>query len=81
MCLKNKSIELHVEHNAERHLPVAAASVIAKVTRDREIEKLKKEIGVDFGSGYPSDPKTKEFASRYMENYPSIFRKSWGCKK
>src|SRR3989344_9552807 len=47
--LKNKRIALTLEHNAEKHTPVAAASILAKVTRDRIIAQLKKEIGIDFG--------------------------------
>ena len=75
--LKNKKVELVLEHNAERYPLVAAASIIAKVTGDREIEKLKKQIGIDFGSGYMSDPKTVEFLKNNFENYPELFRKSW----
>lgn len=75
--LKNKKIELILEHNAERYPLVAAASIIAKVTGDNEIEKIKKQIGIDFGSGYMSDPKTVEFLKSNFENYPEIFRKSW----
>ena len=75
--LKNKKMELVLEHNAERYPLVAAASIIAKVTGDKEIEFLKKEIGADFGSGYLSDPKTVEFLKNNFENYPEIFRKSW----
>ena len=52
--------ECSAEHKAdENHPEVSAASIIAKVTRDRIIEQLKEEIGFDIGSGYPSDPKTK----------------------
>ncbi len=36
-----------------------AASIIAKVNRDLAMEKLSKELGIDLGSGYPSDPKSK----------------------
>lgn len=75
--LKNKKIELVLEHNAERYPLVAAASIIAKVTGDREVEKLKKQIGIDFGSGYMTDPKTVEFLKNNFENYPKLFRKSW----
>ena len=35
-----------------------AASIIAKVNRDRAIEILSEEMGIELGSGYPSDPKT-----------------------
>ena len=64
--VKNKKIELILEHNAERYPLVAAASIIAK-----------KQIGIDFGSGYMSDPKTVEFLKNNFENYPELFRKSW----
>ncbi len=75
--LKNKKVELVLEHNAERYPLVAAASIIAKVTGDAEIEKIKKKIGADFGSGYMSDPKTVEFLKNNFEKYHELFRKSW----
>ena len=47
------------EHKADENWPiVAAASICAKVTRDGKIEEIKKAT-MDFGSGYPSDPKTR----------------------
>jgi len=42
--VKNKKIELILEHNAERYPLVAAASIIAKVTGDREVEKSKSAL-------------------------------------
>jgi len=70
--------ELVVEHKADtNHIVVAAASIIAKVIRDRSIESIKREVGVDFGSGYPSDPKTQEFLHNYNDKYPDLFRRSW----
>ncbi len=79
--LKTK-VEMHAEHKAdERYLVVGAASIIAKVTRDREIEKIKKKIGVDFGSGYPSDPVTRKFLEENWQKYPKIFRHSWDTYK
>ncbi|MFH0738194.1 MAG: ribonuclease HII [Candidatus Micrarchaeota archaeon] len=46
------------EHKADEKYPiVAAASICAKITRDRKIEEIKKAT-CDFGSGYPGDPKT-----------------------
>ena len=39
-------------------LAVAGASILAKVARDRAVRALSTEIGIDLGSGYPSDPVT-----------------------
>jgi len=73
-----KNTKIHCAHHADRDFPtVAAASILAKVTRDIEIEKIKKGIGIDFGSGYLSDPKTKAFLEKYWNKYPDLFRKSW----
>jgi ribonuclease HII len=78
--LKNKitiKTELIAEHKAERFFPVGAASILAKVTRDEEIEKIQKMIPYDIGSGYPSDPRTQKFLKEHSNEYPDIFRKSW----
>lgn len=68
------------EHKADRTYPVvSAASIIAKVERDREIAELASVYG-DFGSGYPSDPRTIAFLRSYAEKmmeYPDFVRKSW----
>jgi ribonuclease HII len=67
-------------HKADRDYPiVSAASIIAKVERDNEVEKLRKKYG-DFGSGYPSDPSTRIFFIERMrrgEPLPGYVRKSW----
>lgn len=69
--------EIVAENFADAKYPVvAAASIIAKVERDREIEKLKKEFDFDFGVGYPHDEKTIDFLKRFKE-LPSCVRKSW----
>ncbi len=76
--IKNKKIELILEHKADVNYPiVSAASILAKVTRDNEIEKIKKKIRIDFGSGYMTDPKTINFLEKYYEEYHELFRKSW----
>jgi len=69
-------------HQADATYPVvSAASIIAKVRRDELIEELKKEWCTDFGSGYPSDPKTKEFllkwGTEHCGEFPDIVRHSW----
>ncbi|MBW2973456.1 ribonuclease HII [Candidatus Woesearchaeota archaeon] len=80
--LDNKKIVLVAEHKADVKFPVvSAASIIAKVTRDREIEKIKKNIGINCGSGYPSDEITKEFLKKHYKDFPDIFRKTWSSYK
>ncbi|HII66163.1 TPA: ribonuclease HII [Candidatus Woesearchaeota archaeon] len=70
--------KLVVEHKADTHyVTVGAASILAKVTRDAEVRKLHKEVGIDFGSGYLSDPKTVAFFEKHHADYPELFRKSW----
>jgi len=74
-------VEVKAEHKADdKYSQVAAASIIAKFKRDQIIEKIKKEyrkIG-EVGSGYPSDPKTKEFLKNFSyDEMPDIVRKSW----
>ncbi|HJJ47747.1 MAG TPA: ribonuclease HII [Methanocorpusculum sp.] len=74
------SAEVVSEHKADdKYLIVGAASIIAKVTRDRLVEELKVEFG-DIGSGYPSDPQTIRFLEEYIRMHgeaPSCARKSW----
>ena len=78
--LRKKTI-LVAENKADlNHSIVAAASIIAKEIREQEVEKLKKQIGLDFGSGYPSDPKTKAFIKEHYNHF-DIFRKSWQTYK
>jgi ribonuclease HII len=76
-----KKVLIKCEHKADvNHVECSAASILAKVTRDGEIEKIKKEIGVDVGSGYPSDPVTMEFLEKHSKEFKNhgIFRKTWG---
>ncbi len=68
------------EHKADSKYPVvSAASIVAKVERDNAIKLLHEEFG-DFGSGYPSDPKTIEFVRGFLSDtgkLPNIVRHSW----
>ena len=72
--------EIVSEHHAdEKFTVVSAASIIAKVVRDREITKLARKYG-EIGSGYPSDPVTIRWLSSYIGENPSpppIARRSW----
>lgn len=48
-------------HKADRdNVLVGAASIVAKVTRDSIVDDVKRRYG-DFGSGYPSDGRTRRF--------------------
>ena len=47
------------EHKADtNHRVVGGASILAKVVRDMQIERIALEVGKPVGSGYPSDPNT-----------------------
>lgn len=69
------------ENNADKRYPiVSAASIIAKVERDRAIEEIKQEAGVDFGVGYPHDQRTVDFVEMLIKTHrrlPAYVRKSW----
>jgi ribonuclease HII len=70
------------ENFADKNYPaVSAASIIAKVDRDRKIEELKKEFNFDFGVGYSHDAKTIEFLEKLArENngkMPKNIRTTW----
>ncbi len=76
----NIDVDIIAENYADRnHILVSAASIIAKVERDRIIEEYKKIYG-NFGSGYPSDNKTIDFLLTYLkeeDELPEIVRKTW----
>lgn len=62
------------EHKADARYPtVSAASIISKVTRDADIEKLEQQYG-KIGSGYPSDPVTIGFLKRSLDAGTDITR-------
>ena len=68
------------EHKADRNdVVVAAASIVAKVWRDRAIDRLAEEVGEPVGSGYPSDPRTVRFVSDRLSLGPAppYVRASW----
>ncbi|PIN81531.1 ribonuclease HII [Candidatus Woesearchaeota archaeon CG10_big_fil_rev_8_21_14_0_10_30_7] len=78
----NNKIPVLCAHHADENFPiVSAASIIAKVTRDAEIRKIQQKYNIDFGSGYPSDPKTIQFLKENYDKYPEIFRKTWSTYK
>ncbi len=66
------------KHRGESEPIVAAASIIAKHTRDEIIEGLKGKYG-DFGSGYASDERTRKWLEENLKkgDLPEIVRKKW----
>ena len=64
-------------HADSKFITVSAASILAKVSRDRAITRLSKKH--DIGSGYPSDPKTKVFVKKSIRRNQNLtfLRKSW----
>jgi ribonuclease HII len=58
---------------------VQAASILAKVTRDAELDRLRRRWGA-LGSGYPSDPVTRAYLLRALRagDLPPFVRRSWG---
>ncbi len=77
-------IPITSRHHADATYPVvSAASILAKVQRDSLIAELRQKYG-DFGSGYPSDPKTEEFLISWRREYgcyPDFARQSWKTLK
>jgi len=74
------NLEISCEHKADKnHIAVAAASILAKSVREREMDELKKQYGSGVGSGYCGDPLTIRFLEKYAAKYKNegIFRKTW----
>ena len=80
----NVKAKITSRHRADKLYPVvSAASIIAKVERDKEIETLKEVYG-DFGSGYLADKKTLLFLRQWIQThseYPNCVRQSWKTAK
>lgn len=72
--------KFEAEHKADANYPiVGAASICAKITRDKKIQEIKNDVGFDFGSGYPADPKTKEAINdkNKLEKLHNYIRWQW----
>jgi ribonuclease HII len=80
--LKRKVMLISSHHADDIYPVVSAASIIAKVNRDKMIRNIQAVYG-KIGSGYPSDPLTREYL---RENIGSInkmpfVRRSWKTLK
>lgn len=81
---KWKDWEIHARHKMDsEEIIVGAASILAKVRRDKEIEKISDLLNLDVGSGYPSDPKTKEAVKKLVNSKTpnQYLRWSWATVK
>ena len=79
---RGADVDVTAEHGADdAHPVVSAASVVAKVERDRRVASLAEDYpGYDVGSGYPSDPTTRAFLREYVRAngaLPDCARASW----
>ena len=76
-------VDVTAAHGADEDDPVVgAASVVAKVARDRRMAAINAEYPEydDLGSGYPSDPATRSFLREYVADtgeIPDCARRSW----
>lgn len=73
--------EFVVENYADETYPVvSAASIIAKVERDKVIAEIKKKVKYDFGVGYSHDARTIKFVEEMIKKrkpLPAFIRQSW----
>ena len=74
---KYPKIEVITRHKADDIYDiVSAASIIAKVERDKQMAILRREYG-DIGSGYPSDKYTIAYLESLNKDFPPIVRQTW----
>lgn len=77
------------EHKADDKFPVVgAASILAKVERDRRVaelgRRLERRLGLPLGSGYPSDEVTMTFLRAWHQRFgdlPEGTRRTWETAK
>lgn len=78
-------IEVEATHGADETEPiVGAASIVAKVRRDRHVQELAEKHSTELGSGYPGDEKTIAFLREYVERtgkLPPAARETWDTSR
>ncbi len=79
----NVECEIIAEHKADLNYVIAgAASILAKVSRDRALDKIKSEIDADVGSGYPHDPLCVAYLKdNFRGPINKYLRKCWSTYK
>jgi ribonuclease HII len=79
--VEDKNVKFVTEHKADlNYIEPGAASILAKVTRDNEIDKLRKIYG-ETGPGYPANPITQAFLKKNWKKHPELFRQTWATYK
>lgn len=77
--------ELVCQHKADVRYPVvSAASIIAKVFRDRAMDEIQEQLGQAIGSGYAHDEATLEFMRGWLKEHgelPPHTRRGWKTAK
>ena len=83
--LLNYKPDIICQHRADMAYPiVSAASIVAKVIRDKAIRNIGDELGENIGSGYPTDPITRTFIERWIHEHgdlPPHTRRSWATSQ
>jgi len=82
---KGTGIDFTIESKADFNYPVvSAASICAKVTRDKDLREWKfpemKEFERNYGCGYPSDPLARKWLQANFDpvfGFPTLVRFSW----
>lgn len=78
-------VEVVSQHAADKLFPVvSAASILAKVRRDREMRVIEDDIGMPVGSGYPADADTISFMEGWIRRngcLPPHTRSSWDTSR
>jgi len=70
--------EIVLEHKADqKYVVVSAASILAKVRRDKELRKIEEETGVKLGVGYPHDEVCINGVKDNMEALKKYIRHKW----
>src|SRR5690606_1986143 len=76
----NCNSKVHSMHHADAiNIVVSAASIVAKITRDQEIQRIRNKYR-RIGSGYPSDEQPMRFIRRWVTtngSAPEFASKSW----
>lgn len=66
---RKKKFNVIAENEADKKYPVvSAASIIAKVERDRIVDDIKKRVDFDFGVGYTHDARCVKFLEHILLN-------------